>query len=229
LHISFFLFYFAFQSTFKMDNTKEQLEAIRDIRNIMERSSRFISLSGLSGVFIGIYALAGAWLAFEKTISASVSYFANEATAAQAEREWVMFFVLDALAVLVLSLLTATLLTIRNSRKKGIPVWDQTARRLMWNMMIPLVAGGVFCLAMIYNRNYQFLAPASLIFYGLALVNASKYTLNDIRYLGISQLALGLLACFLLDWEYSLMLWAAGFGLLHIVYGAFMYFKYERK
>jgi hypothetical protein len=65
-----------------------------------------------------------------------------------------------------------------------------------------------------------------LIFYGLALINASKYTYNDIRYLGISELLIGL--CSTLFLGYGLFFWAAGFGLAHIVYGALMYFKYDK-
>ncbi len=45
-------------------STKEQLEALSDIRSMMEQSSRFISLSGLSGIFAGITALVGAGLAY---------------------------------------------------------------------------------------------------------------------------------------------------------------------
>ena len=57
-------------------------------------------------------------------------------------------------------------------------------------------------------------------------VNASKYTLNDIRYLGLTEIFLGLVALVFL--EYSLLFWAIGFGLVHIIYGIVMYYKYER-
>ncbi len=58
-----FHYYFVFQSTF-MDDKTAGLETLKDIKQMMERSSRFISLSGLSGIAAGICALVGAWLAY---------------------------------------------------------------------------------------------------------------------------------------------------------------------
>jgi hypothetical protein len=69
-------------------------------------------------------------------------------------------------------------------------------------------------------------APATLVFYGLALVNGSKYTLNDIRNIGYLEAGLGVVSMFVPG--YGLWFWALGFGVLHIVYGVTMYYKYER-
>jgi hypothetical protein len=95
-------------------------------------------------------------------------------------------------------------------------------------MLIPLVAGGIFCIAMLYHGGAFILliSPAMLIFYGLSLVNGSKYTLHDIRYLGCLEIVLGLIAVFNLG--YGIIFWALGFGVLHIIYGALMWFKYDR-
>jgi hypothetical protein len=135
------------------------------------------------------------------------------------------FFIADALAVLIPSLLTAFYFTTRQAKKRGQKIWDQTSRRLLFNLAIPLVTGGIFSLALL--RWAPILtAPATLIFYGLALINASKFTLNDIRYLGFCELGLGLISAYFPG--YSLFFWALGFGVLHIVYGTAMYFKYER-
>jgi predicted lysophospholipase L1 biosynthesis ABC-type transport system permease subunit len=206
---------------------KEHLQTLTEIRSLMERSSRFISLSGLSGVFAGIYALAGAY-----------AFYHYYGIGLFADRYWIRaggetrgmtidsFIFIDALIVLALSLATGCLLTIRNSRKKGVTIWDATAKRLLINLMVPLAAGGLFCLALMYHGELAFVAPATLIFYGVALINGSKYTLNDIRYLGMCEIALGLVGSFSLG--YGLILWSVGFGLLHIVYGAVMYYKYER-
>jgi hypothetical protein len=68
-------------------------------------------------------------------------------------------------------------------------------------------------------------APATLIFYGLALVNAERYTLTDIKYLGYCQIGLGLISLFFLGW--GLVAWTFGFGVLHIVYGLIMHKKYK--
>ena len=211
-----------------MDKQTEQLEALTEIRSIMERSSRFISLSGLSGVSAGIFALAGAtaaWLYMEPQM-VSRYYDAAVTDTGQPNLEFYTFFIIDALLVLVASLAAGSFFTIRKAKRKGQTIWDSTARRLFINLFLPLTAGGIFCLILLYHGLVGLVAPATLLFYGLALLNASKYTLHDIRALGICQIILGLLAAVFIG--YGLIFWAIGFGLLHILYGTIMYYKYER-
>lgn len=205
-----------------MKEQKEHLQTLNDIRSMMERSSRFISLSGLSGIFAGVFALGGAYFA-----SGILNGFHRDDTGYIYDLGGMIFaLVLDAAVVLLLSLFVGTFLTIRNSKKKGIKTWDSTAKRLLINLAIPLISGGLFCIILIYHGIFGLVAPATLIFYGLALLNASKYTFNDIRYLGICEIVLGLIASVYVG--YGLLFWAFGFGVLHIIYGAVMYFKYER-
>jgi hypothetical protein len=206
-----------------MTEEKEHLQAITDIRCMMERSSRCISLSGLSGVFSGIFALIGAYLAIDRFETASDNY---RVIGGAELIDITIFFFEIAGAVLVSSLLVGTLLTIRNSKRKGIKIWDNSTKRLLINLAIPLIAGGLFCLVLLFHGIIGLVAPATLIFYGLALLNASKYTFDDIRYLGLCEIVLGLAGSFFIG--YGLLFWAIGFGLLHIIYGAVMYFKYER-
>lgn len=206
-----------------MSHDKEHLQALSDIRSMMERSSRFISLSGLSGVFAGVFALVGAYLAYAKINSVLSNYRMMDGVEVNNAIEY-LFFV--AAGVLVASLTVGVLLTIRNSKKKGLRIWDSTAKRLLINLAIPLGTGGLFCLILMYHGDIGMVAPATLIFYGLSLINASKYTFNDIRYLGMCEIVLGLFAAIYIG--YGLFFWAMGFGVLHIVYGAVMYFKYER-
>jgi hypothetical protein len=206
-----------------MEEQKEHLQTLSEIRSMMERSSRFISLSGLSGVFAGIFALIGAYFGYMKLGEYNYSYRSlnNDSI-----NDAIIYFVTIGAIVLFASISIGVLLTIRNSKKKGIKIWDSTAKRLLINLMIPLITGGLFCLILLFQGNIVLVASATLIFYGLALINASKYTLNDIRYLGICEIILGLMAAIYIG--YGLFFWAAGFGILHIVYGAAMYFKYER-
>jgi len=215
-----------------MDKHNEHLENLSEIRSLMERSSRFISLSGLSGVAAGIFAIMGAMAAYWYLGSSPRSYevasyydYAQTATG-ETNIDFYIFFVTDAMLVLLSSLLVGSLLTIRASRKKGYSVWGPTAKRLLINLLIPLVTGGLFCLVLFYHGLIGLVAPATLVFYGLALINASKYTLDDIRYLGISEIALGLVASVYIG--YGLVFWTIGFGLLHIIYGLVMYNKYEK-
>jgi general stress protein CsbA len=196
----------------------------------MERSSRFLSLSGLSGVFIGFYALAGAaafWL-YAKSYDFPVTGYERIVTGSEAEiiQSLINFFIADALLVLILSLATGYIFTHRLAKKQGLKIWDSSAKRMLVNLLIPLGTGGAFCVLLVLHNTDRLIAPAMLVFYGLSLINASKYTHNDIRYLGIVEIVLGLAAAFFTG--YGILFWAFGFGVMHIVYGIVMYFKYER-
>ena len=97
---------------------------------------------------------------------------------------------------------------------------------MLTSLCVPLIVGGLFCFILWYHGLVMLIAPTTLIFYGLALLNTSSYTLIEVRYLALAEILLGLLAALMLDsW---LVLWAIGFGVLHIVYGTFMYMKYEK-
>ncbi|MBK6369866.1 MAG: hypothetical protein IPH05_16235 [Flavobacteriales bacterium] len=214
-----------------MMDQNEHLKELAHIRGLMDRSTRFLSLSGLSGVFAGCVALVGAVLAryhINETLGPArdvLTYGTGGSyTAANA---LLITLITDAALVLLVALLGAGWFTWRRSRKAGQYLWDASARRLMWNMLIPLAVGGIFCLALFHYGLPGLVPPATLIFYGLALINASKFTLDEIRWLGFCELALGLVALFWL--EAGLLFWALGFGVLHIVYGALMYLRYERE
>ena len=203
--------------------SKNYHEDLSHIRQMMERSSRFISLSGLSGVFAGITALVGAiyvYFLFEKN---GISYFDGERNVFGHELVGHLF--LAGIVILFCAITLGYFFTARKSKRRGLKMWDATSKRLLLNFAIPLVTGGVFCLALLYHHLFVFIAPATLIFYGLALVSASKYTLTDVQYLGYFEIVLGLLSLFYLGW--GLVFWTIGFGLLHIIYGLVMYKKYE--
>jgi len=203
------------------------LQDISDIKNMMNKSSQFISLSGLAGIMAGIYALVGAYIAHELIHNNKFNYDStNYNNIITVESTTFKLIVLIAFFVLILSITTASLLTINKAKREGETVWNATSKRLLTNFLIPLVTGGIFGLLLLRNGSYGLIAPVTLIFYGLACVNASKYTFRDVRYLGITVIILGLIAT-----EFSgfaLEFWSLGFGFCHIIYGSMMYFKYDR-
>ncbi len=212
-----------------MKNIEEPLETLSEIRSMMERSSRFISLNGLSGVFSGIFALIGAYAGHLYLTNhfkhfGPVSEFSNYSIAGIVTTYF--FFFIDAFLVLMASIFVAMFLSISKARKNGLTFWDNTARRLLINLLIPLITGGFFCLILLTHGIVGLIAPVMLIFYGLALINASKYTYNDIRFLGLIEVLMGLLASVWIG--YGLIFWAIGFGIIHIIYGVIMFYKYER-
>lgn len=208
----------------------EHLETLSEIRNLMERSSRFISLSGLSGVAAGIFALLGAMMVYIylgiRPFSGTYTEYIRTISLEKWGIDYISFFVLDASIVLIGAVTSGIFFTTRKAQRKGQKIWDKLTLRLLINLAIPLVAGGIFCLALLNFGAIAMVAPCTLIFYGLSLVNASKYTLDDIRNLGLIEIALGLIAAFNLG--YGLEFWTIGFGLMHILYGTMMYYKYER-
>ena len=221
---------FAHQSTFMTDDiNKDPVEQIAEIRRTMVQSTRFISLSGLSGVFAGCYALAGV-VAFSYYIHRELSVGYTELarqSPVNISLNFVTFCVLDAVVMLALSIITAVVLTRLRAQRDGLPTWTPAAGRMLLSLSIPLVAGGVYCIMLFTHGYYTLIVPATLIFYGLALINASKYTLNDVKFLGIIEVVLGLIACAYLG--LGLSFWALGFGVAHIVYGLVMYVKYEAR
>lgn len=196
------------------------LQDISEIKNMMNKSSQFISLSGLSGIMAGIYALIGAYIA-NGLIENHVGYYIT------LESKTFKLIVLTAFLVLLFSIITSAILTVSKAKKEGEKIWNTASKRLLINFMIPLVTGGIFGLLLLRNGYYGLIAPITLLFYGLACVNASKYTLRDVRYLGITIIILGLIATEFSG--YALEFWALGFGVCHILYGSIMYFKYDRK
>lgn len=189
-----------------MEN-KEALNTLNEIKDLMERSSRFKAVSGWSIVLIGIMA---------SLASAIIYYFFNDMILNTPQKLRIALVV--AVCLFVVSFLTVLLMSRRKALKNGVGFkWDATVRRLVLNFALPLIAGGVFCIALVMHGYYGLTSSVMLIFYSMALLCSQKYTYSSIRFLGYAELLLGLIDCFVVD--YALLLWFVGFGILHIVYG----------
>ena len=212
-----------------MHESREHLQTLTEIRSLMERSSKFLSLSGLSGVSAGFIALIGAIIVsmrLQRGFFTSLRPNPQDVYTQTGHQDVRQFLVTVAVSVLVAALLAGTYFTVRKARRQGQSVWNQSSKRLLWAMVVPLATGGVFCLSLLYYDLIWLAFPATLIFYGLALLNGSKFTLRDVESLAYCEIAIGLVSLF---WPgYNLLAWAFGFGILHIVYGLAMYYKYER-
>ena len=211
-----------------MENQAEYIEDLRVIKKVMEESSRFLSLSGLSGFFAGLIALAGASIAVFVFLDGKfiLSYDLFRDYDAQALSLLKINLTCLAAAVLVLSIAVSILFSWRNSVKKGLRMWTPVSRRLLTNLIVPLVTGGILIAILLIHQEWQLVLPSMLIFYGLGLVSVKKFTYNDIFYLGLIEIVCGLVAAALP--AYGIIIWSIGFGLLHVAYGLMMYRKYER-
>ncbi len=197
---------------------------LAEIRSLMEKSAKFISLSGLSGIVAGVYALIGSVVAYF-LIQYPLPPFASRQVSAP-DTSLMIKLVDIALVVLVASLITGFTLSARKAKRQGMEFWNTTTRRLIVNLVIPLAAGGIFIVILLWQQQYAIVAPISLIFYGLALINASSNLYDEVRYLGYSEIILGLIATAVPG--YGLLFWMIGFGVLHVFYGALMFRKYDR-
>jgi len=209
-------------------NSTNPNEDLQTIREIMERSSKFLSLSGLSGVFAGVCALMGAaiaWLFVLDSGQIQLSEFLQNQN--DSATSGIRFnLALDALLVLGFAVLGAVYFSQRKARLVGQKFWTASTRRLLIHLLIPLVSGGIFTLVLIFRSNLELVASITLIFYGLSLVNAGKFTLGEIHYLGLTEIVLGLMAGIFIN--QGLLFWTIGFGVMHIIYGTVMYYRYER-
>jgi hypothetical protein len=132
---------------------------------------------------------------------------------------------IDALLTLILAIGVSLYFSYRKSLRNSIKIWTPVSKRLLINLLIPLVSGGIFIIILYLQNNWKLVIPSMLLFYGLALVNSGKFTYNEVFYLGLIEILTGLLSALLPG--YGIFFWAFGFGLLHITYGLIMYRKYK--
>ena len=203
------------------------LDHLGEIRSIMERSTKVISLSGLSGVAAGVVALGGAWMGYQFLQENGLYENFQSREWHIATRSQFRYLILLAVGIIALAAGAASFFSMRLAKKRDLPIWNKTAKRMFLSLAVPLGAGAIFCFLLALYGVPFLVAPATLIFYGLALIQAGKYTFGEIRYLGFTEVILGLVASIFPG--YGLMVWALGFGFFHIFYGVIMYFKYERK
>lgn len=208
-----------------MKEEQDYIWDIAQIRAIMERSSKFLSLAGWAGILAGLYALAGVYVAYV-VFEFNPDHLLYTSTQSGNLASSLPKVILIAVIILILTIGTAIYLSSRKAAKRGEKIWSASVKRLLINMVVPLVAGGLLILILIAKGFIGLIAPLTLLFYGIALYNASQFTYSEVRSLGFIQIGLGLFSAFFV--EYGLVCWALGFGVAHIVYGLYMHFRYER-
>lgn len=208
-----------------MKEEKNYIRDLEEIRSMMERSSKFLTLSGWAGVFAGIFALIGAGIAYAVFEFNPDNILYEPVRDANIETN-LPFVIILALIVLVFALIMAIYLSWKKANNKGEKLWNTTSKRLMVNLSLPLITGGIMILILLSKGLVGLIAPLSLIFYGIALFNAGDITYKEVRLLGITEIILGLISLNFIG--YGLLIWALGFGVFHIIYGIFIYYRYEK-
>lgn len=202
---------------------QDLIKEIGHIRSMMEKSSKVLSISGLSGVLIGIYALLGAAAGYIVVygFDSGFDYRDHYVT----EPAVINNLIGIALVVLIASLTTGLWMARRKAKKSRQLIWNSSSKAMLLAMVIPLMTGGLFSLVLLSKGYFSLIGATLLIFYGLSLTFGGIYTFKEVRWLGILEILLGLLA--LLFPGYGLWFWAFGFGVLHIIYGFIVHRRYE--
>jgi len=211
-----------------MKENNPTIQDIKAIRQMMEDSSKFLSLSGLSGVAAGITAILGAVIAYYFVLDKGTIIYDDQMVDLYSNNTLSIRLGLlsTAVTVFIVAVTLAWWLSYRKAQKAKVSFWTHTAKKVMWSMISILSIGGLFSLILVYQENIRLVASVMLIFYGIALLMASRYTHRDIQYLGYTEIILGLAAGLFLN--FGLLFWTLGFGVFHIVYGIVMYLKYDR-
>ncbi|NDW10637.1 hypothetical protein [Dysgonomonas sp. 520] len=190
------------------------IEDLRHIRSMMERSTKFLSISGISGVLAGTFAIIGAIIA-HYAIKGNIVITEN----------LICDLLIIAAVVLFMAVSAGLYFSARKAKKNNAKLWSPLTLQIAKDLCIPLFSGGVFCLILIYNRCGYLVGSATLVFYGISLIAAGNRTYRDIKILGACEIILGFIAGVSIG--YGLIIWAIGFGVLHIVYGIVIYYKYD--
>ena len=181
------------------------IDNLRFIRETMERSGSFTHVSGIGGVLMGVIALAASAVAV-RTLSVYT---------------WLATWIVTA----ALSFAASTWLMARKSRAEGMTLLSGPGRRFAWNVIPPLVAGGVLTLALVRAGLFDMLPGAWLLLYGTSIVTGGSYSVRLIPVTGVTFMAAGVAALFSpASWGDAYM--AGAFGGLHIVFGTVIWRKH---
>lgn len=195
-------------------SSNQYSEDIAHIRSMMERSSRFISLSGWAGILPGIFALSGLSLAIWFIQNSKTTGLYNDGI--DNTSPLAIQLVLTAFVVLALSVFSSWYTCMRKAKAEHQSTWTPAIQNMLVYFSIPLLAGAVVAGWVYAKEDWGLMAPVILSFYGLALIQASHFTLKSVYWLGLIEIALALLSG-IPGWGIPIL--AIGFGLLHVIYG----------
>lgn len=186
------------------------IDNLRYIRETMERAEAFTAVPGWGGMMMGITAVAAAGFASHQvTRSAWLAVWLVEGALAIAVGVFAMW---------------------RKSLSVGKPFWSAPARKFLFSFLPPLIAGAVLTLALWRAEAVAAIPGAWLMLYGAGVITGGTFSVPAIPVMGLCFLIEGAAAALLLPNTPS-HLWAdvwlgAGFGGLHILFGAIVARRY---
>lgn len=216
-----------------MDNSKH-LDDIKDIKNMMNKATKFSSLSGFSIIAAGFLAIIGGFLIYsdlefflhEGKLMGYSNLIESEAGSEDFQRKIKLLLFVGAI-IFSCSVLIFYVAGLKKSKRQQMVFWNPSMVRALKSLFVPVIAGGIFSILLIGHGFVGMVAPATLIFYGLGLINSSKYTYGEIEVLGYIELILGLIASFFMG--FGLLFWVIGFGFCHVFFGVIFYLRHDTK
>ena len=181
-------------------------ETLQFIRDAMARASAFTAVPGWGGVLMGVTALAAAAISGPPDGSL----------------RWVMVWFTDAAVAATIAIVAMT----RKARRSGTPLSSAApAHKFALAFVPPLVAGMVLTAVFATMGLMARLPGCWLLLYGTAAATGGAFSVRVVPLMGLCFMALGAIALFgPAAWGNAFM--AAGFGLLHIVFGLIIARRY---
>ena len=181
------------------------MDNLRYIRETMELATAFTGISGWGEIAIGVTALIASVIA------------AQQATF----NSWLAVWIAEGL----ISLLIAGWSMDRKSRAIEMPLGSGPGRKAVFSLTPPLIAGGLLTIMLVKAGETSAIPGVWLLLYGTGVITGGMYSVKVVPIMGICLMALGALALFSPP-AFANWFMAAGFGGLHLVFGAIIVRKY---
>ena len=181
------------------------IEDLRFIRETMENAASFTAVPGWGGVAMGVVALATACVAPRPTSA----------------RAWIITWLAAALGAFALGALAIYW----KARRAGTPILTRPGRKFLLSLFPPLFAGAVISGAVYATGLTRLLPGVWLLLYGVGVISAGTFSVRVVPVMGLCFMLAGVLAMFCpAAWGNAVM--AAGFGGIHILFGAIIARRY---
>lgn len=181
------------------------MDNLQYIRRTLERAGEFTAVPGLGGVLMGSTALAAAWIAGPHNAS----------------QRWLVVWLAEAVVALLIGIMAAAL----KSRRAGQSLLSGPGRKFVAGFAPAMAAGALLTVVLASGPAAQLLPGIWLLLYGAGVVSGGSASVRVVPAMGACFMAAG--AAALLFPGVPAHLWlAAGFGGLHILFGAIIAVNY---
>ncbi|MBW8874989.1 MAG: hypothetical protein JF614_08495 [Acidobacteria bacterium] len=181
------------------------IDNLRFIRETMEGAAYFTAVSGLGEMAVGATALGAAYLA------ARQASFPG----------WLATWLGEAL----LAFLITVGAVVWKARRAEVSLFSAPGRRFVLGLLPPLFAGALLTAVLLVSGMVALLPGVWLLLYGTGVVTGGAFSVRTVPVMGLGFMALGAVALVAPpSWGGALM--AAGFGGLHLIFGAFIAWRH---